>query len=460
MRSATAYTNYLLLRDDGTVHYWFSKFLTDRFPNPNTRELTAQSLRILYRFLTAAKIELALRVTDGRCLTYDEAKKLIALCWRPLPEIEAMGDRKVKLLTSAAAGKAPRELPNAMEPNTVTKRLHHISQSLEFYREVFLDPCIPSGAPRKQLSLAYETTCNQLRGTVRGTKQSHHLAIKSLPRDTYLAIIEAVFTRPGDLFQTEQGKLSRTALRNRAMTLLACEGLRPGTLGNVALRDFKPHSGHLLITDNRAKRPAKVTTNTPVLKLGDSVQVNSGSECLIELWPFTVRAIQEYIDTERDKVLSRRMTNQSGGFLFLSETGGPIQHRSSITTAFSNLGRRLAELGLLDVTDDPYFTKKEKYDFYGYVLRHSAASFFLAEKCREIAERNGRTMPSNFTDVPDRVKDMMKLRFGWTINSSMPERYAARALAEQANVTLLEFNQHLLNAVKAKKQSRDTSNGL
>lgn len=460
MRSATAKTNFVLLRDDGTVHYWFSKFLTDKFTNPNTRELVAQSLRVLHRFLTAANIELAIRVTDGRCLNYDEAKELIALCWRPLPEIEAMGDRKVTRLTSAVAGKAPRELPGAVEPNTVLKRLHHIAQALEFYYEVFLDPRIPYGAPREQLLHSYQSTCDQLRGAVRGTKQSHHLAIKSLPRDTYLNLIEAVFTRPDELFQSEKGKLARTALRGRAMTLLACEGLRPGTLGNVALRDFRPHSGHLQITDNRAKRTARVTQNTPVLKLGDSVQVNSGSEALIELWPFTVRAIQEYIDTERDQVLSKRLVNQSDGFLFLSETGGPIQHRSSITETFNKLGRRLAELGLLNVTNDPYFAEKDKYDFYGYVLRHSAASFFLAEKCREIAEKKGSDMPSDFKDVPDRVKDMMKLRFGWTINSNMPELYAARALAEQANVTLKDFNQHLLDAVKARKREREAVSGI
>lgn len=460
MRSVAAKTNFVLLRDDGTVHYWFSKFLTDQFTNPNTRELVAQSLRVLHRYLTAADIELAFRVTDGRCLSYDEAKELIALCWRPLPEIEAMSDRRVTRLTSVVADKAPRELPNAVEPNTVLKRLHHIAQALEFYYEVFLDPRVPFGAPREQLLHAYESTCEQLRRAVRGTKQSHHLAIKSLPRDKYLSIIEAVFTRQDELFQSETGKLSRTVLRDRAMTLLACEGLRPGTLGNVSLRDFRPHSGHLQITDNRAKRTARVTQSTPVLKLGDSVQVNSGSEALIELWPFTIRAIQEYIDTERELVLSKRLANQSEGFLFLSETGRPIQHRSSITTSFNKLGRRLSTLGLLDVTNDPYFAQKDKYDFYGYVLRHSAASFFLAEKCREIAEKNGSAMPSDFRDVPDRVKDMMKLRFGWTINSNMPELYAARALAEQANVTLMEFNQSLLDAVQARKQSREAGNGL
>ncbi|MBP6132707.1 hypothetical protein [Thauera sp.] len=460
MKPAIARTNYLLLRDDGTVHYWFSKFLTDQFANPHTRELSGQSCRLLYRFLASAHIELALRATEGSCLSYDEAKALIALCWRPLPEIEAMGDRAMTRLTSATAGKAPAKLPNAVKPNTVHKRLHHIAQALEFYREVFIDPRIPFSAAREELRSAYGITCDQLRRAIRGTKQSHHLAIKSLPRDKYLAIIEAVFTRPDHLFQAATGRRCRTVLRDRAMTLLACEGLRPGALGNVALRDFQPHRNLLAITDNRAKRSGRVTANTPVLKLGDSVQVNSGSETIITLWPFTVRAIQEYIDTERDAVLRKRLTNRSDGFLFLSDQGEPLKHRSSITLMFNKLGDRLAELGLLDVTNDPYFMEQKRYHFYSYVLRHSAASFFLAEKCREIAVQHGFTMPSDFNDVPDRVKDLMKLRFGWTINSTMPEHYAKRALTDQANVTLMEFNQHLLDAVQARKQYRETGDGL
>jgi integrase len=366
----------------------------------------------------------------------------------------------VTLLTSPMAGKAPSELPNAVEPNTAQKRLHHIAQSLEFYREVFLDPRIPFGNPREQLRSAYEDTCDQLRRAIRGTKQNHHLAIKSLPRDKYLAIIEAVFTRPDDLFLSAMGKPCRTMLRDRAMTLLACEGLRPGTLGNVALRDFQPHSGHLCITDNRAKRTIKVTSNTPVLKLGDSIQVSSGSETMITLWPFTMRAIQDYIDSERDAVLLKRLTNRSSGFLFLSEQGEPIKHRSSITAMFNNLGQHLAELGFLDISNDPYFITHKQYDFYGYVLRHSAASFFLAEKCKEIAEQRGCSMPMDFKDVPDYVKDLMRIRFGWVDDSEMPEHYAKRALTDQANVTLVEFNQRLLDAAKERKLARDANNGL
>lgn len=460
MRSVYARKSYLLLHDDGSVHYPFSKFLTDRFTNPHTRELVAQSLRVLYRSCKAHRVELAFRATEGRCLTYSEAKSLGELCYRPLPEIEAMGDKKLVFLTSPKAGKAPKDLSDAIQPNTAKKRLDHIALFLDFYREVFLEPHIRSVTTREQLKHEYDKIGDQLRKTITGTKQNHHLSIKSLPADKYLAIIQAVFVRPEELFQSETGKPSRTLLRDRAMVLLACEGLRPGTLGNIALADFRPNSEHLVIKDNRAKRSERVTTGTPKLKMGDSTQVNSASETMITLWPFTVRAIKDYIDSERDAVLAKRLTNRSAGFLFLSDEGEPIKHRSSITQIFKNLGKRLASLGLLDIGSDPYFADQKKYDFYGYVLRHSAASFFLAEKCREYAETEGIKRPSKYKDVPEKVKDLMKTRFGWTKSSNMPELYAARALSDYANVVLMEFNQSLLDEAQAQRQKREAVSGV
>lgn len=450
----------MLLHNDGAIHYPFSKFLTDKFVNPHTRELVAQSLRIYYRFCCAHQIELAVRAIEGRCLTYDEAKKLGELCYRPLAEVEKMGNKALVFLTSSKSGKAPKELPSAVGPNTASKRLNYIADYHDFYREVFLDPNLRSSWLREQLQDNYNTIGRQLRTTIRGTKQNHHLAIQSLPADKYLSIIEAVFLRSEEMFQRESGKPSRTLLRDRAMVLLACEGLRPGTLGNIRIADFRPNSECLVITDNRNKRRERVTANTPKLKLGDSTQVNSASETMITLWPFTVRAIQDYIEIERTSVLMKRLANRSNGFLFLSDEGEPIRHRSSITEMFNKLGERLRALGLLDVGNDPYFPKQKTYDFYGYVLRHSAVSFFMAKKCTEIAKEIGVERPKQYKDVPDHVKDLMKLRFGWTKDSKMPELYAARALSENANVLLMDFNQKLLDAVKAIKQEREAANGV
>lgn len=460
MRHVFARRNYVLLHDDGRIHYPFTKFLTDRFTNPSTRELVAQSLRVFHRFCKAHRIELALRAAEGRCLSYDEAKKLGELCYRPMREIEAMGDKKVIFITSSKAGKAPKEVPGAVEHNTADKRMNHIAQYIDYYREVFVVPNVCSAALREQIKNEFDRVSHQLRNTISGTKQNHHLAIKSLPSEKYLSIIEAVFVRPEECFQTSLGKPSRTLMRDRAMVLLSCEGLRPGTLGNITMADFLPGSGRLIIKDNRAKRSERITPGTPLLKMGDSTQVNNASETMITLWPFTVRAIEEYIDVERSAVEIKRLTNRSNGFLFLSDEGEPIKHRSSITEMFNKLGKRLAVLGLLDVGNDPYFSKQKKYDFYGYVLRHSAASFFLAEKSIEYAKQEGRAQPREFKDVSSRVKDLMKLRFGWTTGSTMPELYAARALSDNASVDLMAFHQSLLDAVEVRKQQSEADCGI
>jgi hypothetical protein len=140
MRQFSANRNYLLLHNDGTIHYPFSKFLTDEFDNPNSRELVSQSLRILQRFFVAHGIELTVRMLERRCLTYDEIKRLAGLCYRPLSEIERLSNAKVVLITSAKADTAPEDMRGALEANTAAKRLNHIASYMKFYREVFLDP--------------------------------------------------------------------------------------------------------------------------------------------------------------------------------------------------------------------------------------------------------------------------------------------------------------------------------
>lgn len=435
MKLVLARKNCLLLRHDGSIIYPFSKFLTDRFSNPHTREKVAQSLRIFYRFCCANQIELALLAIEGRCLSYEQARQLAGLCFRPLPEIEVLSDKMIRLLTSAKAGKAPPNLRGAVAPNTADKRLNHIAVFLQFFREVFLDPGIHSNTLCQQLKQDYDKVAHQLRNTIGGTKQGHHHDIKSLPSNKFLAIIRELFLKPEQLFCNDMGKISRNLYRNRAMALLACEGLRPGTIGNIAREDFRPESLHLAIIDHRNDRAA-TTTNTPVLKLGASTLVNSASETMIELWPITVEAVQNYITVERVAVLSKHLMNRSKGFLFLNEKGEPIKHRASITNLFNTLGKRLGELGLLDIGNDPYFSNQKRYDFYSYVLRHSSGSLFLELK-----------------GTDQRALDSMKVRYGWTMNSKQPERYAARAISDQANTVLMNFNDELMSSIRKKRKN-------
>ena len=433
MRHVSAKKNYLLLHDDGTIHYPFSKFLTDEYDNPNTRELVSQSLRILQRFFVAHGIELTVRMLEKRCLTYDETKRLAGLCYRPLSEIEQLSDAKVVSITSAKADTPPEDMRGALEANTATKRLNHIASYLKFYREVFLDPHIQSDTLRNELITAYDQTQEKLKREVAGTKQNHYLTIQSLPSHRFLQIIRVVVMEPETLFLTEGGKPSATLYRDRAMFLLACEGLRPGALGNLARKDFRPDSGHLVLKDNTKQRPSRPTTGTPVLKGAGSNKVTYASETMITLWPFTVTTITDYLVKERDPVLAKHLKNRSHSFLFLNEKGEPIKHRATLTAMFNRVGKRLAQLGMLDVGNDPYFKDEQRYDFYAYVLRHSAASLFI-----ELKGTDGDAL------------DKMKSRFGWTLHSTQPQRYAARALSEQANMELKAFYGQLISDAQTK----------
>ncbi|WP_283744835.1 hypothetical protein [Sideroxydans sp. CL21] len=423
----------MLLHDDGAIHYPFSKYLTDELDNPHTREKASQALRIFYRLLASHNIELAVRALEGRCLTHNECKSLAGLCYRKLKEIELLSNRKVVLLTSAMADIEPDKLPKALQPNTARKSLIAIADYLKFYWEVFLDPHIRSENLRIVLKEAYEQTQDRLKKAIHGTKQNHHLTIRSLPSRRFLELIRKVVLEPESLFLTAGGKTSATLYRDRAMVLVACEGVRPGAIGNIARADFREK--YLAIQDHRRRREGRTTTGAPVLKLGDTTRINSASETMLTLYPFTTDAINDYIRFERDPILAKHQRNRSLGFLFLNEKGEPIKHRSSITAMFKRLGERLAQQGLLDIGNDPYFPDQSQYEFYGYVLRHSAASFFLEMKGTE-----------------DGVLDSMKTRFGWTMESSQPQRYANRALSDQAGVDLMQFYEQLIADVAAARE--------
>lgn len=435
MRRAYARRNYVMLHDSGAIHYPFTKFLTEKYDSPHTREAAAQALRVLYRFTNAHRIELAYRALEGRALTFDEIKKLAALAYRPLTEIDLMNDQRIILITSAKAKVEPRKLPKAVQPNTAGKRLVTMADYLSFYCEVFLNPHIRQASLKAELNQEYERAKEQLREQIGGTKQNHHLTYVSLPAEKFLTLIRKVVLQPEQVFQTAAGKPSKTLWRDRAMVLLACEGLRPGALGNIARADVFD-SGHLKVVDNRRRRPGRPTTNTPVLKLGDTVRVNSASETLLELYPFTYDAIKDYIKRERKEILAKHLKNRSVGFLFITSTGEPIRDRSTIKKMFTEAGNRLRELGMLDVGDDPFFKEKKKYDFYGYVLRHSAADFYLRIK-----------------GINDETIKSMKFRFGWTTDSEQWGRYANRINAEHSSVNLNEFYEQLIADVAAAKKA-------
>lgn len=440
MKMVMAGKRCMMLNEDGSLNYPFSLFLADNFDNANTRELVAQSLRVFERFLRAYDIELENRAVNGKSMSQQECAQLSSVVWRPLPELELMSDSMIRRISSASSELEPKDKPKAVEPNTAKKRLDHIAQYLHWYRVTLLDEAILSAATRNDLCQSYDAAKDRLMREIRGTPQNHPYQIRSLPSKTFKEIIKALVVCPEKLFANESGKPSATMLRDRAMALLACEGLRPGAIANITMMDFKHYSGasksYVSIADNVKKRAHPITSGTPHQKGMTSTSVSYASKTTIELWPFTRDAILRYISEERAAVLGRRMRNRSNSFLFLNNSdGGPIGHRSTLTAVFKRLGIRLTKLGLLDRSNDPHATGKA-YEFYAYVLRHSSASFFLE---------------SNLCDST--AEDKMRTRYGWSQRSQMPHAYGNRALIDTANTNMMDFHQLMLNEMQVKEDT-------
>ena len=430
--------NRSLLLEDGVINAPFSLYLNERFDNPHTREVVSAALRVFHRFLGAHRIDLPARALDGECLLAVESKWLTELVYRPVEEVELMSDKMIVRLTQVIRDVEARDRKNAVEPNTAAKRLISVADFLEWYREKLLDESIRSTELRSRLKNKYVEVCAQLEGKIRGTKQGDPHDIRSLPIDRYLEVIRELVVNPEHLFRTQGGRQRTTTMRDRAIALLAAEGLRPGAIGNLTVDDFRYRSGdskgYISIKDNVAKRGTPVTTAVPKAKGTRSILQNYNSEITVSLWPFTCQAIKGYLDGERADVLRRRLANHSKSFLFLAEHGGPFGDRTTLSAIFSRLEVGLKALGLLDTADGDPYTKGKHYEFSAYTLRHSAATLFYAAH----ADRKD-------------VLNLMRERFGWTAHSTSPSRYAKRAMSEAANVNMSEFHETLLQALAAKR---------
>lgn len=437
----TVGTRTLLIDRSGVINAPFSLYLNERFDNPHTREAVAAGLRLFHRFLMAHGIDLPTRALDGECLKSVECKWLAELAYRPLDNMEEMSDSMIRRLTTANRDSSAMDLKGAVEPNTAAKRMNTIADFLHWYREALLEEAIRSASTRDQLRDRYAAVCSQIESRIGVTKQGHHHQIRSLPVDRYLDVIRELVLNPERAFCSDGGKPSATMMRDRAIALLAAEGLRPGAIGNLTIDDFRyrvgAETGHIVIKDNVAKRGTPVTTSVPMAKGVRSHQQNYNSNITIRLWPFTCLAIKEYIDVDRANILGRRLANRSKSFLFLAEHGGPIGDRTTLSAAISRLRNQLKAKGMLNVAEgDPYATGKH-YEFSAYTLRHSAATLFY----------------KTYSNKPE-VLDLMRQRFGWTANSTSPGRYAKRAISEAAGVDMMEFHEALLKALAAKRAQR------
>ncbi len=441
MRLVPAKSKTLLEDAAGIVNVPASLYLNLQHNNPHTHESVAAALRVFIALLDAFAINLGERALKGECLREGEKAALKQLVYRPVDEIELMSPQMVRRVATATSDLLPEDAKDANQPNTAAKRLRQIADWLHWYHKKVLGPRLPLGSTLSEaLRRQYDDCVEELKNAIRGTQAANPFTIRSAPKSVFLEIYRTVFLDPEKVFLSASGKPSPTLMRDRAIVLLAADSVRPGAIGNIARTDFSwaggPTKASLILKDHTAKRKRRITTGTPKQKGARSTKQPYNSNITIQLTPCTSEAIQDYIEGEREALLEKTIKNKSLGFLLLAEHGGPIADRGTISAVFRRARQGLTRLGLLAVPSSDPYTTQSRYDLSAYLLRHSSASLFYAEK----------------QDEPD-VKDQMRNRFGWTDASTMPNRYALRAISDAASTTTNSFYESLQQARKAKMNS-------
>lgn len=415
MRLLDANGRALLLNSAGDIHVPFSLFLNANYDNPNSRGAVSHGLRLLDVFVRAFDVNLPRRALEGISLHPTEINWLTNLAYRPLAELELMSHRMLVRLAKSK-GIAPRDRPGAVAASTASARLVQIAEFLRWYFQFILDPRLPSTKDRAQVKDRYDIAVNALKSKIRGGNSKHATQVRSLPVDRFKQLMSEVWARPEEIFRSDAGARSRTLQRDRAVFYLACEGMRPGAIGNLMVEDFL--GNQIIVKDNVGRRGEAATSGTPVQKGARSNIQSYNSEFTITLWPWTTAALREYISSERAELLARRLHNPSKGFLFLeSLSAGPIRNRKTISTIFQKMARRMSELGLLAKQSGDGYVKTKAYKLVAYTLRHSAATLYVLEK-----------------GASDQTRSEMKDRFGWTAKSTMAELYARRANMDSASL--------------------------
>lgn len=413
-----------VLNEDGYINYSYSHFLNQK-SNKDTRQVEFKALRILDKYLRAHNIDFAVNALDENILlNANQATELRNLCWLPIKKIESCSDAVLRRLFKATTKSIrPEDRPNRVKRNTASQRAETIARFIEHYDIHFIPQLINSQQSRTIIKENIRLIRNLIKN-IKTEDNNHHGQIKSLPTSKFLEVIRIVLKSPEKIFITSSGLISRTLMRDQCIFLMACEGLRPGAIASITLgQHYDKDSGFLDLS------AAPISSVGPKSK-GANSSFKIYTQPRLIVYPFTRKLINKYISTERASILRKLAVNPSGGRLFITERGTPIASSTTLKNVFSQASKSFESMGILKIENDPHMRRnklgKDCYEFYAYVLRHSAATFFLA-----------------INGLDETNLQAMKPRFGWSRNSKQPERYAKREFIDLSNATLHDHMQNL-----------------
>lgn len=422
MKLVRSMSKVLMIEEDGRINAPFSFFLNTH-KNPNTQESLASSLKLLHLFLLHFKISLPDRALEGRCLEEREILGLINLSFRPLTDL--LDPRRIAKLVDVRNAEPDEDRDKAVKGGTADQRLKDASAFLKEY-QTLVSNYIRSADTRERLSAAYLACCDRLRRAVGGAASSSAYDIRSMSSKDFVACMKVVYSSPRVLLGQSESDLH--LLRDRAMFMLSCEGLRPGEICNVRVNDLIKGPDGLLslqVAVNKKHRK-KVKSSTPVPKGASSNRAPYATVRMIHLWPFTRDALKDYINGPRADATAQAGEDLSSGFVFIKSTGEPIGSRQAVSLRFSQMCDALHKAGHMKIEAGPGRGDRTKGEVSSYTMRHSAASYLYESKMADLKNKQA-------------VFDLLKARFGWTDKSVMPERYAKRGIVDIATVQVNEI---------------------
>jgi integrase len=234
-----------------------------------------------------------------------------------------------------------------------------------------------------------------------------------------------VYTNPKVLLG--DAKSDMHMLRDRAMFMLGCEGLRPGEICNLRVNDLaKGPDGLLTLQVAVNKKYRKVVKSSTPLPKGASSNTPYATVRMIRLWPFTRDALNDYINGPRSEAIAQSGEDRTSGFVFIKSNGDPVASRQAVILRFSHMCDSLHEAGHMKIDSAPCRGDVKKNELSSYTLRHSAASYFYASKMKELENELS-------------VLDLMRARFGWTDKSDMPQHYAKLGILDIGTVEVTDI---------------------